>query len=230
VNTTVTITGSYNGKTVQSPIVLTPQQPPATLTLSPTTTTGTQGSSGVVTIASPASGDLQIPLASSNTAVATVNHFVTIPSGSTTGGFLVSTTGANTSPTTVTISATAGGVTKSAVLTVNPFGSPPPPPPPPPPSSGPLPAPTLLSPADGSRFNQGDTVPFDWTDVSGAASYVIQVSSSNTFPSTVLNQTVTPSQFATSTLPASDLFWRVRANDSAGSPGAWSTVLGFRIR
>jgi hypothetical protein len=72
-------------------------------------------------------------------------------------------------------------------------------------------------------------VPFDWSDVSGAAAYTIQVSTSSTFSSTVVNQTVTESQFATSTLPRSDLFWRVRTTDSAGTPGAWSGSRRFLV-
>jgi hypothetical protein len=181
------------------------------------TTTGNAGSSGTVTIAAPQSVDLQLALSSSNPAVAFTNNFVTIPAGVMAGGFLVFTQPPVT-PTTVTISVSGAGVTKSALITVNPF------------ASAPLAAPALLSPADGTRFARGANVAFDWSDVSGAASYTIQVSASSAFGTTVVNQTVTPSAFATTTLPVATLFWRARANSSTGSAGNWSATRSLRVK
>ena len=162
-------------------------------------------------------------LSSSNPAVASVPPFVTVPQFAGGGGFLI-TTSNPAAPTTVTITASGAGVTKTATLTVNPF------PTAPPPAPTPLPAPTLLAPASNSRFAAGQSVLFDWNDIAGAASYTIQVSTSSAFSTTAVNQVVTPSQFATSGLPVADLFWRVRAKDTAGNPGASSTVLPFRIK
>jgi hypothetical protein len=108
-------------------------------------------------------------------------------------------------------------VTKTATLTVNPVPAAPPA------------APQLLAPAAGARFSPGQLVTFEWSDVANAASYTIQISTSSGFSSTVVNQTVSASQFSTSSLPKADLFWRVRANSSDGSPGAWSSVRGFRV-
>jgi hypothetical protein len=61
--------------------------------------------------------------------------------------------------------------------------------------------------------------------VGGAASYTIQVDTSQTFaaPFTV-EQTVTISRFTTSTLPTTTMWWRVRANNGSGAPGAWSSA------
>jgi len=215
--TLVTLTASWNGVSVSAPITLTASQPPATITLDPTVTTGNTGSSGVVTIAAPQSVDLQLALSSSNTAVATTNNFVTIPAGVMAGGFLVFTQPPAV-PTTVTISVSGAGVTKSALLTVNPF------------PTAPMPAPTLLSPANNSRFVRGQAVAFDWSDVTGAASYTIQVSTSSTFGTTVVNQTVGVSAFSSATLPAATLFWRARGNDAAGNAGAWSASRSFRVK
>ena len=104
------------------------------------------------------------------------------------------------------------------ILTVNPT------------PSGPLPTPSLNSPASGARFAVGAAVNFDWSDVTGAARYQLQVSTSSTFSTTVANQTaLTASQFSTTSLPKADLFWRARAMDPAGNPGAWSAVRGFRV-
>ena len=44
-----------------------------------------------------------------------------------------------------------------------------------PPASGTLPAPSLVSPASDARFNAGQTIVFDWSDVAGAANYIIQI-------------------------------------------------------
>lgn len=228
--TTVTITAGWNGKTVQTQLTLTSQQPPASLTLNPSSTSGSTGSFGTVTIASSAASDLTLSLATSNPSVVSIPNTVTIPSGSTTGGFNIITTIVSTQ-TVVTISVSGGGVTKTATLTVNPTptASPTTTTSPTPTSSGPLPAPTLLSPASDTRFSPGQVVTMDWSDVSGAGSYEIQVSGANDFSKLVVDQTVTPSQFATSTLSSSNWYWRVRAKDASGNPGAWSTVLRFTV-
>jgi hypothetical protein len=318
-NTTATITASWNGVSAQSQITLTPQQPPASLTLDPTATVGTGGGSfATVTVASPPSSDLILPVTSSNPAVARVNNSVMIPAGVTTGGFNIFTTSVATQ-TLVTISVSGAGVTKSATLTVNPDQ------PPPaslsslalnpasvvggntsqgtvtltaaapsagavvalssgntavatvpasvtvpggatsasftvtskvvtasapvtlgatyssvtrsatltvnPAAAGALPAPTLLSPAADARFAPGQAITFDWSDVSGAASYTIQIDDSNTFaaPLTV-NQNVTASQFSTSTLPVTTMWWRARANGASGAPGSWSSARRFEVK
>jgi hypothetical protein len=217
VSTPVTLTASWNGAIATANVTLSPSQPPATISISPATTVGNTGSNGVVTIAAPQTVDLQLALSSSNPAVAFTNNFVTIPAGVTAGGFLVFTQPPAT-PTTVTISVTGAGVTKSAPITVNPF------------PAAPLTAPALLSPADGTRFAQGASVTFDWSDVSGAANYSIQVSTSSTFGTTVVNQTTAASTFATATLPVANLFWRARANAAGGTAGAWSATRSLRVK
>ena len=110
-NTTATLTATYAGVILTSSLTLTPQQPPAALSLSPTSTTGTNGSSGAVQLQSPAAfGGAVLTLASSNPAVASVPQFVTIDQGGASGFFNIATTQVSTQ-TSVTISATAAGVT-----------------------------------------------------------------------------------------------------------------------
>jgi hypothetical protein len=92
----------------------------------------------------------------------------------------------------------------------------------------PPPAPTPLSPANDARSNQ--PLRFDWSDVNGAASYTIQVDDSSSFSSPlVLNQVVTASELTSNSLPVATVWWRVRANNSAGTPGAWSSVRRVRV-
>lgn len=133
--TTATVTASWNGASVSAQLTLTPQQPPASVTLSPASTSGTTGSSGVVQLQSPAAGDgAYISLTSSNPSVASVPPFITIGYAGTVGGFTVTTNPLST-PTTVTISATGAGVTVTATLTLQPAGGAPTPTPTPVPSA-----------------------------------------------------------------------------------------------
>ena len=110
-------------------------------------------------------------------------------------------------------------------------GAAPPPPPPPPPPSGPLPAPSLLSPPADARFSRGTSITFDWTDVSGAATYTVHIDDSESFSAPlIVQQTTTVSRYVTSTLPARRMWFRVRANDAAGAPGTWSASRRFEVR
>ena len=216
-NTTATVTASYAGASAQAQVTLTPQQPPTSLTLSPTSTTGLGGSSfGTVTVASPSSTDEILQVASSNPAVASVPNGVTIPAGSTTGGFNIFTSSVSTQ-TVVTISVSGGGVTRTANLTVNPSA----PAPPPTPS-----APALLSPASDATVAQPIT--FDWSDVANATTYEIQIDDSKNFNLPLTSsQTVSASRATITGLPAQRLFWRVRAINSAGVAGPFSATRRF---
>jgi len=216
-NTTATVTASYGGASAQAQVTLTPQQPPASLTLSPTSTTGLGGNSfATVTVASPSSTDQILQVASSNPAVASVPNGVMIPAGSTTGGFNISTSSVSTQ-TVVTISVSGGGVTKTADLTVNPTA------PAPPPTPG---APTLLSPATDAKV--GQPITFDWSDVANATRYEIQIDSSQNFTAPLtLSQMVSVSQATITGLPAQRLFWRVRAFNSADVAGPFSSSRRF---
>jgi hypothetical protein len=94
-----------------------------------------------------------------------------------------------------------------------------------------LPAPSQIAPAADARFTPGTSITFDWSDVTGAASYTIQIDDSETFPAPlVLDQTITPSQFSTSTLPTTRMWWRVRANNASGNPGTWSPARRFEVK
>jgi hypothetical protein len=95
------------------------------LSLNPATVTGGNSSTGTVTLSAPApAGGAQVALSSSNTGAANVPVGVTIAAGVSSGTFIASTS-AVASQTAVTISATYGGTTQSASLTVNPVPPPP---------------------------------------------------------------------------------------------------------
>lgn len=111
-----------------------------------------------------------------------------------------------------------GGASPSFAVLLNSTGAAPPPTPS---------APTLLSPAQDATPAQ--PVALDWTDVTAAASYRIQIDDSNDFSNPlVVDRIVTPSQFTAPTLNAGRRhWWRVRGINSAGTPGPWSSVRRF---
>jgi hypothetical protein len=124
VTTPVTLTVSWNGgsQTATLTVTATPPQAPASLTLNPASTTAGTGSTGTVTLATPASSDTAVALSSGIPGIASVPPSVVVPAGSTSATFSISTF-AIPAATTVTLSASAGGVTKSADLTVLPSGA-----------------------------------------------------------------------------------------------------------
>jgi hypothetical protein len=110
-----------------------------------------------------------------------------------------------------------GGASASLVVSRNTTGAVPPPTPS---------APTLLSPAQDATVAQPIT--FDWSDANGAVSYTIQIDDSSTFSAPqIVSQNVSVSNFTTSSLPATRLWWRVRGINSAGVAGPWSVTRRF---
>ncbi len=119
-STSITISASYGGATQTASLTVTPSTILSSLTLNPTSVVGGNSSQGTVTLNGPApSGGAVVTLSSSNTAVATVPASVTVPAGATSATFTV-TTSAVTTATSSTISASYGGATATATLTVQP--------------------------------------------------------------------------------------------------------------
>ena len=89
-------------------------------------------------------------------------------------------------------------------------------------------APALLTPADLSTVPSRKPT-FTWSAVTGATSYRIQISTSNTFKTNIVNTTkTTPSYTPISNLPAGTLlYWRVQVSGGTFAPGLWSTIWSF---
>ena len=204
-----------------------PNAPPLlqSMTISPASVNGGSTATGTVFLSSPSpSGGINVTLSTSNSAAARVPGIVNVPGGQTSATFPVTTFAVSTD-TSVTITAFYD-TTRSASLTVT-HGAPTPTPTPP----ATLPAPSLVSPAADARFAPGTNITFDWSDVSGAANYTIQIDDQSTFAAPfVVSQTVTGSQFSTNTLPTRTMWWRARANDASGNAGAWSGTRRFEVR
>jgi hypothetical protein len=119
-STLVSISASYGGGSVTASFtVLAPV--PSALAISPSSVTGaTSSPTGVVTLNGPApAGGAQVVLSSNSAAASVPANGVTVPAGATTASFTLTTSAVATS-TTVTISASFGGGTQTATLTVLP--------------------------------------------------------------------------------------------------------------
>jgi hypothetical protein len=228
--TTVQLSAALNNAFQFASITVGPSAPPpgpalSALSLSPASVAGGTSSTGRVTLSGAApSGGAVVTLSDNSAATATPSS-VTVPAGASSAGFTV-TTNPVTAATASTISAVFAGVTRTAALTVNPPASPTPEPPPTP--SAPS-APTLLSPAADARPAQ--PVTFDWSDVANATSYEIQIDDSSNMTAPLrASRVVNVSRVTIDGLPAQRLWWRVRAQNSAGVFGPFSGTRRFEPR
>ena len=121
VTTVGNITASYDGVTKSATLTVNPQPGAAlsALSLNPTSVRGGNSSVGTVTLTAPApTGGLVVALSSSNSSKAAVPATVTVLAGSTTATFNVTTVSVSRK-IIVSISASRGGITKSASLTIS---------------------------------------------------------------------------------------------------------------
>jgi hypothetical protein len=120
--TNVNITASYGGSSQGATLSVTAPLTASSVSLNPSSVVGGNSSTGTVTLSGPApAGGVDVALSSSNNSVAQVpsSNIVNVASGATSASFNV-TTSAVTTTTGVNITATYGGASPSAVLTVNP--------------------------------------------------------------------------------------------------------------
>jgi len=117
---TVTVSAAYGGITKTATLTITPAAVTlSALSLNPASVTGGGTSQGTVTLSGAApSGGIVVSL-SDNSSYASEPSSVTVPAGSTSATFTV-TTSAVPASTSATISAAYGGVTRTAALTINP--------------------------------------------------------------------------------------------------------------
>ena len=118
-NQTPTISASFGGVTKSATLNVTGASGVslASVTANPTTVKGGDDSQGTVTLSTAPPSDTSVSLSSSSTSVAPVPVSVIVKAGSKSATFTIATSRVSTS-TNVTISASQGGVTKTAALTV----------------------------------------------------------------------------------------------------------------
>jgi hypothetical protein len=117
--TSVGVTASLAGTTVNGNVFLVVSRAVASVTLNPSALVGPGSSTATVTLRAASNGNIVVDLASSNTVFATVPFSVVVPSGQISATFTVNAAQV-TETTTVVISATEENVTQSATLTINP--------------------------------------------------------------------------------------------------------------
>ena len=216
--TTVQISATFDNVTRSGTLTINPSTGGApslsSVAINPASVVGGSSSTGTVTLSGAAPGGGVTVSLSENSASTTVPASVTVPSGSTSASFTI-TTSSVTTATTSTITAVSGGITRTASLTVNPSATAPA-------------TPTLASPANLAT-SVAQPVLLDWNNVTNATSYEVQVDNSSTIAAPfVANPTVTTSQVSLAAgLPAQQLWWRVRARNSAGVFGPFSAVRSF---
>ena len=224
--TVVTIFVTGNGVTVSADLIL---DPPGTaiaptlssFTVSPSTISGGGTATGTITIPAPApAGGVVINVSSRQPGSASVPSTVTVAQGATNVSFpIVTFAGFPNSTTCVRLIATTANDLVEGDICVVTGGS------------TALSAPSLRTPSSDQRFARGATITFDWTDVTNAASYELQIDDRKEFSAPLIaDKTVTTSQISIAGLPTTTMFWRVRAISSSGSPGPWSGVRRFEIK
>ncbi len=114
------VTATYSGSVQRVTVQVEPPPVLHAMAVNPNSIASAGTATGSVTLSESApAGGIAVALASTNTAVATVPANIIVPSGSATASFNV--TGKTVAAkTTITISATYSGITKTAALTVNP--------------------------------------------------------------------------------------------------------------
>src|SRR6185503_2446861 len=126
----------------------------------------------------------------------TAQGTITLTGGAPSGGAVVTLSSANTSVVSVPASVTVAAGASSATFGVN---------------------------TSSVAANTGVTITATYGGVSRATSYTIQIDNEESFATPqVVNLNTTASQFTTSTLPTTRMWWRVRANSASGTPGSWS--------
>jgi hypothetical protein len=233
----VTATAGGVTKSIFVNVAPDPNAPPLlqSMSIAPASVSGGTNATGTVFLSAPApAGGISVTLSTSNRSVASAPGIVTVAEGQTSASYTL-TTFAVSATTSATITAfydttrtATVTVTRGATASPTPTATPPPTPTATP--SATLAAPSQLSPSADSRFAPGTNINFDWSDVSGAANYTLQISDQNSFSPLIVNQTLTASQFSSSTLPIKTMWWRVRANDSTGKAGNWSAARRFEVK
>ena len=117
---TIIITATYGGASESAALTINPAglPSPASLTLNPMIVQGGKSSTGSITLSAPApAGGLVVDLSTDNPFIAQIPPFVMVAAGQTKAAFTI-TTPTVSSTQTASITATSGGKSQSATLTV----------------------------------------------------------------------------------------------------------------
>ncbi len=217
-DTPVRIVASARREPKAATLTIAPPRPPARLSsfsVTPAILAGGERAQGIVTLARPAPSATVIRLASSDASRVALPASVAVAAGASAASFYVVTAHATTSAT-VTLTAALDDIVRTATLNLRAAAG-----------IESLPPPAQIAPGEAAALRYGP-VEFAWSDVSGAASYTIEVAGSLTSP-ILASRTVPASRLSLVDLPPGVFWWRVRGNDANGAPGQWSPPRLLRL-
>ena len=90
-------------------------------------------------------------------------------------------------------------------------------------------APQLISPDNNEAYPDTNRVNLIWTSTDGAEEYIVLVSSNNEFSDTEYSITTSDTTVTTDALADGTHYWKVRAKNSVGNYGGWSSYFTFSI-
>jgi len=90
-------------------------------------------------------------------------------------------------------------------------------------------SPQIVGPAAGSQFDVGKPVTFSWIGMPRASGYDVQVTSDFGATFQTIAENLTSTTFTTSSLPAGDWGWTVRANYDSGCGPFYAAPSSFRV-
>ncbi len=82
-----------------------------------------------------------------------------------------------------------------------------------------------MSPQNGAIFFFVSTISFDWSDVSGATKYQIQIDSNPDFPHPIIDQVLSTSSYTWNDMSGGTYYWQVRA----GNGYVWSAWIDVQV-
>ena len=89
--------------------------------------------------------------------------------------------------------------------------------------------PILISPENNEIITETNIVGLTWSSIAGAEEYIVIVSSSNNFTDTEYSITTSDTTVTTDVLTEGMHYWKVRAKNSLGNYGEWSSYFTFEI-
>jgi len=89
--------------------------------------------------------------------------------------------------------------------------------------------PTPISPENGEVIADTDIANLTWSSIAGAEEYIVLVSSNNNFTDTEYSITTSDTTVTTDALADGTHYWKVRAKNSVGNYGGWSSYFTFSI-
>jgi len=87
----------------------------------------------------------------------------------------------------------------------------------------------LIHPTNGQSLTNTSEALLQWTALSGAAEYRVQVASDSVFATVIDDAVISENQYLATGLGVGTYYWRILAQETGGNAGVWSTEKSFII-